>query len=97
MASRVTETTKLKSLMQEPELRVKPELQEVQVSGLPWQVRQLVEQAVQFWMDYWMGSPSMVPGWVSTKPLAQKRQRVSLIQARQLEGHVTQALVEVLR
>ena len=42
MASRVTETTKLKSLMQEPELRVKPELQEVQVSGLPWQVRQLV-------------------------------------------------------
>ena len=50
----MTETKKLKLLMQAPELRVKPELQEVQVSGLPWQVRQLVEQAVQFWMDYWM-------------------------------------------
>ena len=97
MASRVTDTTKLKSLMQAPELRVKPELQEVQVSGLPWQVRQLAEQAVQFWMDCWMGSPSMVPAWVSTNPLAQKRQRVALMQARQLEGQVTHALVEVLR
>ena len=44
-----------------------------------------------------MGSPSMVPAWVSTNPLAQKRQRVALMQARQLEGQVTHALVEVLR
>jgi len=38
-------------LMQDPELKVKPELQAVQVSGFPWQVRQFAEQAMQFWMD----------------------------------------------
>lgn len=41
-------TTKLKLLRQDPELRVNPDLQEVQVSGFPSQVLQLDEQATQF-------------------------------------------------
>lgn len=44
---KVIDTWKLKLLVQTTPLRVKPEIQEVQVNGLPKHVAQLVVQAVQ--------------------------------------------------